>query len=169
MAEEGDRDSFRTLYNLSKDSVFRFALSIVKNYHTAEDILSETMLRIASNANKYQFGSNPKAWILGITRNLCLDVLKKSSLKDISIDDITENLAFNDDSFFASESENEAINDLKILTLQQQEIISLYVFAELKQTEIASILKIPYTRVRSQYKYALKKLRDYYKRKGDLQ
>jgi len=162
---QGERDAFRALYDAIKDSVFRFALSICKNHHLAEDILQESMLKFIGNAGAYNPGTNPKAWCLSITRNLCLDALKKSSRKDVALEDVANTLQTNDDFTFALESENEAVAALQVLTQEQREIVSLYVFSGLRQPEIATTLEIPYIRVRSQYKYALKKLRDYYKSK----
>jgi DNA-directed RNA polymerase specialized sigma24 family protein len=53
---------------------------------------------------------------------------------------------------------------LQILTKQEREIVSLYVYAGFSQVEIAKELQIPYVKVRSQYGYAIKKLRAYYEK-----
>ena len=45
------------------------------------------------------------------------------------------------------------------LSETEREIISLYLFGGLKQTDIARIMGMPYIKVRSLYGYALKKLR----------
>lgn len=45
------------------------------------------------------------------------------------------------------------------LTEIEKEILSLYIFAGLKQIEIAKVLQFPYVKVRSHYKYAIQKLR----------
>ena len=162
---QGDRDSFHTLYNISKDSVFLFALSIVKNYYTAEDVLQESMLHIAASAKNYKPNTNPKAWIFSITRNICLDVLKSASRKDIPLDEVQDSIQVNDNAYLALEATKDVMEALQVLSQQEREIISLYIFAGLRQTEIANTIQIPYVRVRSQYRYALKKLRIYYEQK----
>ena len=45
------------------------------------------------------------------------------------------------------------------LTTTERDILSLYIFAGLKQIEISKIMNIPYVKVRSHYKYAIQKLR----------
>ena len=41
----------------------------------------------------------------------------------------------------------------------EREIVSLYVFVGLRHTEIATVVDLPYTKVRATYAYALKKMR----------
>ena len=63
----GDKDALSTLYNLTKTSVYGFALSILKNMHEAEDVLQEVYIRIYENASFYNPNGKPLAWILTIT------------------------------------------------------------------------------------------------------
>jgi RNA polymerase sigma-70 factor (ECF subfamily) len=158
----GERDSFRKLYDYVKKPVYLFALSIIKNHQTAEDILQETMLKVALNADKYQHGTNAKAWLLSITRNLCNDMLKQPSLQDLPFEEAESFLDEGADVARSTEETEEVLAALQILTQQEREIISLYVYAGFSQVEIAKTLKIPYVKVRSQYGYAIKKLRKYY-------
>ena len=74
-----------------------------------------------------------------------------------------------DDGFLESFSDNGMIDSLtdsiavkealSKLNSTEREIVSLYAFAGLKQTEIAKVMKMPYVKVRSVYGYAIKKLR----------
>jgi len=161
---EGDRDAFHALYADAKDSVFLFALSIVRDYPLAEDVLQDSMLHIAAHAHSYRPGSNPKAWILSIVRNLCLDALKKSSRSDLPLESIEGILPAADDLAGTAEAADAVMRTLNVLTDREREIVSLYVFAGLRQGEIAAALQLPYAKVRSHYKYALKKMRLYYTR-----
>jgi RNA polymerase sigma-70 factor (ECF subfamily) len=160
----GDRDSFRKLYDYVKEPVFLFALSIVKNHHTAEDILQESMHRLTLNIEKYQPGTNPKAWLLSITRNLCNDVLRSPSYRDLPLEEMESLIDEKADVIKLTEENDELSAALQILSQQEREIVFLYVYAGLKQSEIAKTLQIPYIQVRSQYGYALKKMRIHFEK-----
>ena len=74
-----------------------------------------------------------------------------------------------DESAVETLSDNHSISDLSesvavrmaVAKLNdcEREVLSLYLFGGLKQTEIAKIMKLPYVRVRSLYECAIKKLR----------
>lgn len=155
----GSRESLRQLYEELKNPVFMFALSIVKNTVIAEDAEQETFLRVMQSAATYRKGTNPKAWIFGIARNCCIDSLKALA-KDIPLE--TEALAdipAEENLFNKADNRAIALEALGCLKEEEQLIVSLYLYAGLKQTEIAKLLQIPYLSVRSKYGYALKKLR----------
>ena len=63
-------------------------------------------------------------------------------------------------------NEIEVTEALKTLLPQEREIVSLFVFGGLKQTEIAEIMNLSYMKVRSKYGYAMKKLKKYYLKEG---
>ena len=73
----GDKQALAQLYEATSSAVFGFALSILKNPHSAEDVLQDCFVRIFRSAPSYQPEGKPMAWILTITRNLCLQVLRK--------------------------------------------------------------------------------------------
>ena len=163
---KGDRDALRMLYDDYKNPVFRFALSIVRNYQTSEDILQDTFLHVMSYASSYRPGTNPHAWIFSIARNLCKRALLSRDKDCQNIDDLEASLIASDrtDDILASKQAAEA---LSVLHEDELEIVSLYVYGELKQTEIAKVLKLPYGKVRSKYGYAMKKLKTYYTERAE--
>lgn len=59
-----------------------------------------------------------------------------------------------------------ALEALNVLDETERTIVSLYIFWDFKQTEIAKILKIPYRTVRDKYSYAIKKMKGYFGKKG---
>jgi RNA polymerase sigma factor, sigma-70 family len=73
----GSSDGLKRLYGAYYNAVFALSLSILKDYHKAEDAAQEVFLKIWTNASSYRFGGNPKVWIMAITRNLCIDFLRK--------------------------------------------------------------------------------------------
>src|SRR4030067_18007 len=52
------------------DSVYNVALRMTKNKNDAEDLVQETFLKAFRFFNKFQAGTNCKAWLLKILTNL---------------------------------------------------------------------------------------------------
>lgn len=164
----GNREALRQLYDEMKNPIFLFALSLVKNYQLAEDVEQETFLKIMQSARNYRPGTNAKAWIFSIVRNCCIDSMKANN-KCISIDiESLSAIPAENNEIENTENALVAIEALSSLSADEQMIVSLYLYAGLKQTEIAKILSIPYLSVRSKYGYAIKKLKQYFTQKGVL-
>ncbi|MEG2687726.1 MAG: sigma factor, partial [Clostridia bacterium] len=71
--QNGDEKAFEEIYNETKKGLFSFILSICKNYHTAEDIMQTTYIRVRTAISTYQAGANALAWIYTIGKNLTLN------------------------------------------------------------------------------------------------
>jgi RNA polymerase sigma factor (sigma-70 family) len=50
-----------------------FAISLTRNPEDARDLYQETMLRALVNRDRYQFGTNLKAWLFTIMRNIFIN------------------------------------------------------------------------------------------------
>lgn len=157
--------NYKKLYRLFeelKNPIFRYALSITKNYHNAEDVLQDTFVEIIKNAGKYEKGSNPKAWIFAIVRNHCLDVLKKNRKNEDIEDEKIANMVLPHGNDFSEK--NIFVNEgLESLEEDEKQIVLLHIYAGLKLKDIADIMNIPYNSVRSKYGYSIEKLRKLFK------
>lgn len=155
----GDTSALSELYERLKRPVFVLALSIVKDYGIAEDIMQETFLKVAVNAGSYRKGTNAQAWVFSITRNLALDFLKMR--RPDSLDD---NRVFESSTGFEEKIAStlefrrmiEALDDI------EKQIIALHVAGRLKHKQIAKILGISAANVRAKYSRALKKMKTDY-------
>lgn len=157
---EGDKESFSSLYNETKVAVYAYALSILHNVPDAEDAMQETYLKIRAAAHLYHPQGKPLAWILTITRNICLmKYRQQKNHSTISLDDI---VGLSDGSSMENE-ENRMVLKSAFLILSEEEcqIILLKAVAGMKHHEIAGVLKQPLPTVISKYNRGLKKLRKY--------
>lgn len=167
----GNREALSQLYVEMKDQVFRFALSLVRSRHLAEDIEAETFLNIIQSACGYKPGTNARAWIFAIARNCCMDCMKANAKFLVVDNDSLDNDSLDllpTDANGLEQTENAllVLEAMKALSETEQMIVSLYLYSGLKQTEIAKVLNIPYLSVRSKYGYAIRKLKRYFERKG---
>ena len=68
-----DRSAVGSLYEQYKNSIYRYALSIVKDPQLAEDVLHDTFVKLLS-------GESPRetqAWLYRVARNLCSVRIRK--------------------------------------------------------------------------------------------
>lgn len=75
---EGDASAFAALYREAAPAVFAYALSVLKNRESAEDITQETFLKVRGAAHLYKKQGKPLAFLFTIARNLCLMQLRKA-------------------------------------------------------------------------------------------
>lgn len=149
----GDTEAFARLYHETSTSVYSYALSILKNSHDAEDVLHDCFVRIHCAAATYRPADKPLAWILTITRNLCLKLLQQKknaiSLPFDPGDDRWEH----DDRLVIEMCLNK-------LSDEERQIVVLHAVSGFKHREIAAFMDIPLSTVLSKYNRALKKMKN---------
>lgn len=155
---QSNKSTLALLYEETKNGVYSFVLSYLKNPSDAEDILQETYIKIWFAAGTYQPKGNPMAWILTIAKNLSLMRLRKKKT-DINCSE-EEWMNFYPDSSFAS-SDDKMILEAAFSCLSDEErnIITLHAVSGLKHREIADLLALPLSTVLSKYHRAKKKMR----------
>lgn len=151
-----DMDALEMLYREMKDAVYKYSLALLQDHGLAEDAMQITFLKIMANADSYRPGITGKAWIMAITRNTCHD-LRREKLP-VAEDEIIAGIR--DEVLIDVLTDSIAVREaFRLLTPVEREVMSLYIFSGLRQTEIAHVMKMPYIKVRSHYGYAVKKLR----------
>lgn len=73
----GDPESLEILVKRYLPAVYGRALRLAGNRQDAEDISQEVFLRVWRNLRKFDTERSFRAWILSITRNACIDFLRK--------------------------------------------------------------------------------------------
>ena len=151
-----DRSALETLYTETRSAVYGFILSIIRNPHTAEDIMQETYIQVYVCAPGYRAKGKPMAWIFTIARNLSLMKLREKSASDLPLEMATLRGSDGPESAL-----DRMVLDLALTHLGEQErqIIMLHDVAGLKHREIAEILSLPLPTVLSKYHRALSKLK----------
>ena len=75
--QKGDKKAFKELLIRYQSIVYGFAFSILQDTHEAEDISQEVFLKLFRSACSYHSYTNLRTFLLYITRNLCIDHLRK--------------------------------------------------------------------------------------------
>jgi RNA polymerase sigma-70 factor (ECF subfamily) len=165
----GDRAAIRILFERYQLKVYRFALRLVDNSATAEDIVSEVFLELWRGAADFEGRSQLSTFILAIARNKAMSALR--SRTDQALDDATAE-AIPDRAATADEVLDEARRSavlrgcLQQLPPAQREIIDLVYYHEQSVEEVAAIVGIPAATVKTRTFYARKRLADYLREAG---
>lgn len=153
---QGDLDALRHVYDQLKDEIFAYSLVMVRNHEDAKDIMQDTFIKVRASAKNYKPGSNPKAWIFTIARNLAYDILRKRK-RVVSLKDQLSNEHY---TFESQLDDNSELFDLlSILNSDEQNIVYLRIYGGLSHIEISKVLSVSYEKVRWKYSYAIKKLK----------
>lgn len=155
---KNDREALVELFHATSAAVYGLALSILKNSHDAEDVLQECYINIASAARGYRSQGKPMAWIMTITRNLCLMKFREyEKISALPEDDWERYLETN--SRVTLEDRLVLTECMNRLSDVERQIVVLHVVAGLKHREIAKAFGIPLPTVLSKHSRALKKLK----------
>lgn len=63
-----------------------FALSLTRNAATADDLVQDTVVKAWTNLDKYQAGTNLRAWLFTILRNTFYSMRRKTSREVADVD-----------------------------------------------------------------------------------
>ena len=154
----GDKAAFGLLYERAGSSIYAYALSILRNREEAEDAKHETFLKIRSAAHLYQFQGKPMAWILTITRNICLMRLRQNKHTPFSYGELDDKKAGFDQ---ISDIEDRMVlrKAFEVLTEEELQVIMLHAVSGMKHREISEAMAMPLSTVLSKYRRGLGKLR----------
>lgn len=154
LAIKGDKEAFVDLINENRLSLYRVAKGILKDNYRVEDGIQNTIIKAFENIKGLKKASYFKTWIIRILINECNLILKREkrivyledSVKEESYRDLYEDI----DLIKAIETLDE---DLKLVTI-------LYYFEDIEQKEIAKIMSVKESTVRTKLFRARKKLYD---------
>ena len=156
----GEQAALAQLYEHTQASVFGFALSILKNTHDAEDVLHDCYVAVWQGAAGYRSRGKPLAWILTVTRNLCLQQLRtRSRVADLAPEDWKPYLA--DKEGVTLEDRSILRSCMEQLRDEERQIVTLHALSGFKHREIAAILQLPLPTVLSKYHRAVKRLKQH--------
>jgi RNA polymerase sigma factor (sigma-70 family) len=142
-----------------------FAFTLTRDNETAKDLLQETMFRALANKEKYNVGTNIKAWLYTIMRNIFINNYRRR-VKQNTIFDSTPN------DFFLNYQQatvaNEAERTLRLKEIQNAvhslpEIFKnpfMLYFEGFKYHEIAEVLHEPLGTIKSRIHFARKLLKE---------
>jgi RNA polymerase sigma factor (sigma-70 family) len=141
-----------------------FAMTLTRDVESAKDLIQETLYRALANKAKFNDGTNIKAWMYTIMRNIFINNYRRSA-KQNTIFDNTPNDFLLDHNQYATANAAESnltIKEIKDAVYHLPEIFKnpfqLY-FEGYKYYEIAEILSEPLGTIKSRIHFARKLLK----------
>ncbi|NFG62487.1 sigma-70 family RNA polymerase sigma factor [Clostridium sp. CMCC3677] len=151
-ASKGDKEAFIELITENKLSLYRVAKGILKNEERVEDAIQNTILKAYENIVKIKKHEYFKTWIIRILINECKAIIKKEK-RVIYLDETI--IEGNYEDKYQNIDLETALNNIDE---DLRELVVLYYFDDIPQKEIAKILNINETTVRTRLLRARKKL-----------
>jgi RNA polymerase sigma-70 factor (ECF subfamily) len=156
---EGDASAYRVLYDRYSKAMFNTALRIVNKVPDAEDVLQDSFIDAYTQLGSFENRSTFGAWLKQIVVFKSIAFLKRRRMNFVDLETIGELPEENE----RDETEMWYTVDVIKQTVQQlpdgyRTVLSLYLFEGYDHEEIAEILGIAQSTVRTQYIRAKQKL-----------
>jgi RNA polymerase sigma-70 factor, ECF subfamily len=164
-----DRHALRLLFGRHRQRVYRFALRLVGNSATAEDIVSEVFLELWRRAASFERRAQLATWLLAVTRNKALSALRVRAdqpLDEATAEAMPDPAITPEESLQANERSTLLRRCLERLSPAHREIIDLVYYHEKSVDEVAAIVGVPAATVKTRMFYARKRLAELVKDVG---
>ncbi|HET9929623.1 MAG TPA: RNA polymerase sigma factor [Polyangiaceae bacterium] len=177
--QRGEAPAFAELVRRHSRAVYNFVLRQLRDANLSEDVTQEVFLRVVQRASEFKHEARFSTWLYSITRNLCVDHLRRlSHRKHASLDaprggaadaeasPLVEQIAdphpraSAERGAQASQMQTSLLEALHALPDDQREVFLLREIANLPFKEIAEITDTPENTVKSRMRYALDRLRE---------
>ena len=141
-----------------------FALSLTRDVQDSHDLIQETLLRALSSREKFAEGTNLKAWLYTIMKNIFINNYRRNKKRNTIID-VTEDMYLINSSSTKVVNQGEAnismdnVNQAVNLLQDEFKVPFMMHFNGFKYHEIAEKLILPIGTVKSRIHFARKELK----------
>jgi RNA polymerase sigma-70 factor, ECF subfamily len=172
--QRGDRTAFTLLVRKHQTPLFNFALRQLGVPQQAEDVVQEAFVRVVQNAAEFKHEARFTTWVYTITRNLCIDQMRKRALRrHASLDEsragdegdgptlgeqTADSRASVERDATGTELKERIARAVEKLPDEQREVFLMREVSNLPFKEIAEIVGVPENTVKSRMRYALERL-----------
>lgn len=163
-AKKGDESAFCDLVGDMEPLVYNFALRMMNgNHQDAEDMAQEAFLRVYKSLTGYKAEASFKTWVLRICKNVCLDEMRKRSVRVVAGEEVPEVVADSTDvqgEVVDNERREMLKNAINSLEERAKMLIVMRDINGLSYKEISQITGLEQGTVKSALNRARKKLRE---------
>jgi len=165
----GDKDAMRVLFARHNVRVFRFLTRIVGNDATAEDLLNEVFVEVWRNAGRFEARSRASTWILAIARFKALASMRRRQHDELD-DEASEMIedTADDPEVSVQKTERSALLQqcLQQLSVAHRQVVDLVYYHEQSIEEVAEIIGVPASTVKTRVFYARKRIAELMAERG---
>ncbi|MFN5642795.1 MAG: RNA polymerase sigma factor [Sphingobacteriales bacterium] len=156
---------FNKMLVQNADFLKPFAVTLTKDQETAKDLLQETMVRALANQEKYSVGTNIKAWLYTIMRNIFINNYRRKVKQNTIFDKSTNDYLLDYQQVSVANSAESSLRMKEIQTAIHnlpdifRQPFMLY-FEGFKYHEIADMLQEPLGTIKSRIHFARRLLKE---------
>ncbi len=150
---------FNSLVITNAEGLKPFAITLTHDREIAQDLYQETLFKAFANRDRYQSGTNIKAWLCTIMRNIFINEYRRNERKRAVLDSVQYAAQYNNTALSAEGSVrlkeiNNAIYNLPAIFRK----VCLLYLQGYKYNEIADALNEPLGTIKSRIHFARKLL-----------
>jgi len=143
-ARQGDPSAFEALVRSVQRPVYGLALRLLNSEAEASEVAQEAFLRAYQNLHRYDDSRPFDLWVMAITRNLCLDLLRRrSKVRTEELEPMKEVLPSGapslEDGAIARQERQSLEDAMTSLSVEDREVLALYYVQQRTTKEIAQI------------------------------
>lgn len=156
-ARQGNREAFGRLVNAYQAPVYNLAYRMLSNVGEAEEATQEAFVRAYTRLASYDPNRKFSTWILSITSNYCIDVLRKRRALMLSLDEplpahpalMSDREAGPESQTMLNEQQQLVQTMLRELPEEYRETVTLRYWYDLSYEEIAEIMQTSVSAIKS--------------------
>lgn len=155
---------FNTMLVNNAEFLKPFAITLTRDAETAKDLFQETLYRALANRDKYNVGTNIKAWLYTIMRNIFINNYRRKVKQNTIFDSTPNDFLLDQNQVVVANSaeSNLRLKDIQAAIYSLPEIFKnpfLLYFDGFKYHEIADMLGEPLGTIKSRIHFARKLLK----------
>ena len=143
-AQQGDREALEDLYLIHFDRIYSYLHMSVGNRHDAEDLTTQTFLKMLESIKRFRWQSAPfSAWLFRIAHNLAMDHFRASRRWQPE-EEVPEPPGESEPSAelaaFQSIGRQSMLELIENLSQEQKQVLTLKFVFNLPNAEVATVL-----------------------------
>jgi len=165
----GDQAALKALYARHHVKIFRFAMRLVRNEASAEDIVSEVFIDIWRNAANFEGRSEASTFLLAMARNKAYSLLRRRTEDELdeeaaaAIEDVSDN----PEVVLQKKDKGDLLRALlSKLSPEHREVVDLVYYHDKSIEEVAQIVGAPEGTVKTRMFHARRRLSELAKNAG---
>lgn len=157
------QEGFVALMTLYREALYWHVRRMVVSHEDAQDVLQEAFVKAYRHISNFRGNSSLKTWLYKIATNEAIRHLQKRKVETRSYDDQTRLLELFEGDREIDFSTLEAKLQRAILTLspKQRLVFNLRYYDEMSYEQIAEVAESNVTALKSNYHYAMNKIKEY--------
>lgn len=140
----GDTEAFATVVERYQQIMYRFALTLLRSPHDAQDAVNESWIKAYSALGSYRLGTSFKSWIMTITYHTAHDMLRYRTRHPLADDDVITTTADAKPGpqaqLLSKERQATLFEAMMRLSSDDRTVLYLYYYVEASYQDIAGIL-----------------------------